>query len=254
MRKFSRLIPLAVSVALLASTTSLYADKAADLAAVLSKFNEQRRFNGSALVAEHGKVILAKGYGKANFEWNIPNTPDTKFRLGSITKQFTSMVIMQLVQEGKIELDAPMSRYLPQYRKDTGDRITIRNLLTHTSGIPNYTALPGFMTDVSRDPYTTVDFIQKYASGDLEFEPGTKFNYSNSGYFLLGAIIEELTGKTYEQNVQERIFGLLGMTSSGYDHSDKIILHRASGYGKTPSGYTNAPYMDMSIPFAAAGL
>src|SRR5919206_2811335 len=130
------------------------ASKAEKIDALLAAYNQQRYFNGSALVAENGKVILRKGYGLANMEWQIPNAPDTKFRLGSITKQFTSMVIMQLVGEGKIKLDEKITTYLPDYRKDTGDKVTVRHLLTHTSGIPSYTSQPGFFQNVSRNPFT----------------------------------------------------------------------------------------------------
>jgi CubicO group peptidase (beta-lactamase class C family) len=222
--------------------------------ALISPYNKLRQFNGSAPVAEKGSVILEKGYGLANMEWQIPNTPDTKFRVGSITKQFTSMVIMQLVGEGKIKLDEKITTYLPDYRKDTGDKVTVRHLLTHTSGIPSYTSLPGFIQNQARDPYSVADFVKKYTSGDLEFEPGSKFSYDNSGYFLLGAIIERVTGKLYDQALKERIFDPLGMRDSGYDRSATVIARRASGYVLTPGGYENAPYLDMSIPFAAGSL
>jgi CubicO group peptidase (beta-lactamase class C family) len=131
-------------------------------------------------------VIYKKGFGYANMEWKIPNDVDTKFRLGSITKQFTATVTLQLVEQGKIKLDGKITDYLPDYRKDTGDRVTIHQLLNHTSGIPSYTGQPGFFQNVSRNPFTVSDFVKKHASGDLEFEPGTKFKYNNSGYFLLG--------------------------------------------------------------------
>src|SRR6266446_8440843 len=174
-------------------------DKAGKIDQLISLYNKYGQFNGSALVADNGKVIYQKGVGLANMEWNIPNTPGTKFRLGSITKQFTATLILQLVEQGKIKLDGKLSDYLPDYRKDTGAKVTIHNLLSHTSGVPSYTSLPGFFSNVSRNPFAVDDFIKKYASGDLEFEPGTKFVYSNSGYFLLGAIIEKVTGKPYEQ-------------------------------------------------------
>ncbi len=222
--------------------------------ALLSAYNKQRYFNGSALVAERGSVILRKGYGLANMEWQIPNGPDTKFRLGSITKQFTSMVIMQLVSEGKINLDEKITTYLPDYRKDTGGKVTVRNLLTHTSGIPSYTSIPGFIQNHTRDPYNVADFVKKYTSGDLEFEPGSKFSYDNSGYFLLGAIIERVTGKPYERAVKERILDPLAMKDSGYDHTATLIPKRAAGYVLTPNGYENAPYLDMSVPYAAGSL
>lgn len=221
---------------------------------LISAYNKLHYFNGSALVAETGKVVLRKGYGLANMEWQIPNAPDTKFRLGSITKQFTSMVVMQLVNEGKINLDEKITTYLPDYRKDTGDKVTVRHLLTHTSGIPSYTAIPGFFQNESRNPYEVAAFIKKFASGDLEFEPGSQFSYDNSGYFLLGAIIEKVTGKTYEQALRERIFDPLGMKDTGYDKWSALIPKRATGYRLTPDGYENAPYLDMTIPYAAGSL
>ncbi|HXD33304.1 MAG TPA: serine hydrolase [Pyrinomonadaceae bacterium] len=229
-------------------------NKAAQIDELISTYNKYGQFNGSALVAENNKVIFKKGYGLANMEWNIPNEPDTKFRLGSITKQFTATAILQLAEQGKIKLDGKLSDYLPDYRKDTGGKITIHNLLTHTSGVPNYTAQPGFFQGVSRNPYAVTEFVQKYASGDLEFEPGSKFNYSNSGYFLLGAIIEKVTGKPYEQVLKENIFDPIGMKNTGYDHYDQVINKRAAGYIKTPKGYQNSPYLDMSIPYAAGSL
>ena len=151
-------------------------------------------------------------------------------------------------------MDGKLIDYLPDYRQDTGAKIAIHNLLSHTSGIPSYTSLPGFFTNVSRNPFAVDDFIKKYASGDLEFEPGTRFVYSNSGYFLLGAIIEKVTGKPYEQALRENIFDPLGMKNTGYDHWGAIIGKRATGYTKTPRGYETAPYLDMSIPYAAGSL
>jgi CubicO group peptidase (beta-lactamase class C family) len=239
---------------LLVATSVFGASKKDEIDAMLAKYSAARQFNGAALVANREGVILKKGYGFANFEWQVPNTPDTKFRLGSITKQFTSMVIMQLVAEGKIKLDEKMTTYLPDYRADTGDRITMRHLLTHTSGIPSYTGQTGFLQNVSRNPYGVAEFVKAHASGDLEFEPGSKYAYNNSGYFLLGAIIERVTGKPYEQVVRERIFEPLGMKDSGYDRTAVILPKRASGYQLTPAGYRNAEYLDMSIPYAAGAL
>jgi len=229
-------------------------DHAAKIRELLALAHKYRQFNGSALVAENGKIIYKGAYGQANMEWIIPNTPDTRFRLGSITKQFTATIILQLVEQGKIKLDAKLSDYLPDYRKDTGEKVTIHHLLTHTSGIPSYTGQPGFFQNVSRNPYKVDEFVKKYASGDLEFEPGSKFRYNNSGYFLLGAIIERVTGKPYEQVLKQNIFDPLGMKNTGYDHYATIIAKRASGYIKTPDGYSNAPYLDMSIPYAAGSL
>jgi CubicO group peptidase (beta-lactamase class C family) len=245
---FSLLAILAFQVSAVAQS------KATRIDDLVSLYNKYGQFNGSVLVADNGKVLYQKGLGLANMEWNIPNAPDTKFRLGSITKQFTSTLILQLVEQGKIKLDGKLTDYLPDYRKDTGDKVTIHNLLSHTSGIPSYTSLPGFFQNVSRNPFTVGDFIKKYASGDLEFEPGTKFVYDNSGYFLLGAIIEKVTGKPYEQVLKENIFDPVGMKNSGYDRWGTILNKRATGYSRTPRGYQTAPYLDMSIPYAAGSL
>ena len=230
------------------------ADKAAHIDELVKSYHGIRQFNGAVLVAEQGRVIFRKGYGMANMEWAIPVEPDTKFRLGSITKQFTSALVLQLVEQGKIKLDGKLSDYLPDYRKDTGGRITIHQLLNHTSGVPSYTGRANFLKEESRDPYAVSDFVKKFASGDLEFEPGSKFAYNNSGYFLLGAIIEKVTGKSYAEAVQERIFDPLGMKASGYDLAATIIPKRASGYRISDNGYVNAPYLDMTIPYAAGSL
>jgi CubicO group peptidase (beta-lactamase class C family) len=250
---FKRIAPAILILAISASQL-LAASKVESINGLMTKYSQLRQFNGSVLVADQSGVIYKKGFGYANFEWEIPNTPDTRFRLGSITKQFTSMVIMQLVAEGKIKLDDPVTTYLPDYRKDTGDRVTITQLLNHTSGIPSYTGVPGFFQNDSRDAYTVADFVKRFASGDLEFEPGTKWAYNNSGYFLLGAIIERVTGKTYAEALQERIFTPLGMKASGYDLASPVIPKRASGYALLGGKYVNAPYLDMSIPYAAGSL
>ncbi|MGI9108312.1 MAG: serine hydrolase [Pyrinomonadaceae bacterium] len=243
-----------VALAVLQPAAFAQGDKAARIDEYLTRAHNYKQFNGAALVAENGKVIYKKGVGLANMEWNVPNEAGTKFRIGSITKQFTSMLIMQMVEQGKLKLDGKLSEYLPDYRRDVGDKVTIHHLLTHTSGIPSYTGLPNFFNEVSRDPYTVADFVKKYASSDLEFEPGTKFRYNNSGYFLLGAVIEKVSGKPYEQVLKENILDPLGMKNTGYDHHKAIISKRAAGYQKTPAGYINAPYLDMSLPYAAGSL
>ncbi|BDF94040.1 serine hydrolase domain-containing protein [Pseudoalteromonas sp. KAN5] len=157
----------------------------------IEQFHDFKQFNGNVLVAKRGEVIFEKSYGYANFEWNIKNTADTKFRIGSITKQFTAMLILQLAQQNKLQLDAPLATYLPDYRKDIANKITIRQILNHTSGLSNYTRAKTFKSDYSRNPYSVDEFIKLLCSDDLLFEPGTQFSYSNSGYFILGAVIEK---------------------------------------------------------------
>lgn len=229
-------------------------DRAEKIDKLVLEYADCCAFSGTVLVSEHDQVIFKKGYGLAVREWNIPNTPDVKFRLGSITKQFTSMLIMQQVAKGTIKLDGHLSDYLPYYRKDTGSKVNISQLLSHTSGIPSYTDAPNFFADVSRNPYGVEEFVKKYCSGDLQFEPGSKFHYDNSGYFLLGAILEHITGKTYETLLKENIFAPLGMKDSGYDHFGEILPKRATGYEQDLGGVVNAPYLDMSLPYAAGSL
>ncbi|MGO9797420.1 MAG: serine hydrolase domain-containing protein [Terracidiphilus sp.] len=212
-------------------------------------------FNGTVLVAREGKIVYERSFGLANREWNVPNDLQTRFEIGSMTKQFTALLVLQFVNEGKIKLEGHISDYLPYYRKDTGARVSVRELLSHTSGIPNFISAPGFLDGpASRIRYSTHEFAEKYCSGDLLFEPGTKFDYSNSGYFLLGAILEQVSDESYEQLLKERIFDPLGMKDSGYVHSETILPHRAAGYERSPEGFRNARYYDMSIPFAAGGL
>jgi CubicO group peptidase (beta-lactamase class C family) len=230
------------------------ADNAAKIDKLVLQYADCCSFTGTVLVSEHDKVIFKKGYGLANREWNIPNTPDVKFRLGSITKQFTSMLIMQQVAKGAIKLDGHLSDYLPYYRQDTGSKVSISQLLSHTSGIPSYTDDPKFFDEVSRNYYAVDDFVKKFCSGDLQFDPGTKFHYDNSGFFLLGAILEHVTGKSYEALLKENIFAPLGMKDSGYDHYADILPKRASGYQLELDGVVNAPYLDMSLPYAAGSL
>ena len=228
--------------------------KTEQLDKLLNTFTEYGQFNGSVLVAQEGKVIYKKGFGYANMEWDIPNAPDTKFRLASVTKQFTGMLISQLAVEGKLDLHEPISTYLPDYNKANGDRITSHHLLTHSSGIPNYTAFPGFMQDEIREPYTPEEFIKKFQDKDLDFTPGERFSYSNSGYFLLGIIIEKLSGKTYEDMLHEKILKPLGMKNSGFDHFEDVLKKRATGYEKNGTTTKNSRYLDMSIPYAAGSM
>lgn len=220
---------------------------------LINTYAKYGQFNGSVLISEKGEIIYKKGFGLANVEWNIPNQPDTKHRLASMTKQFTAMLILQLVSENKLKLQVPISAYLPDYPKKTGDIITIHQLLTHTSGIPNYTDFASYR-DIMRDPYRPEELVDLFADSSLQFTPGEKFSYSNSGYILLGFIIEKITGKNYEQVLQEKILTPLKMNNTGYDHANTIIKNRASGYYKVGNNFQNAGYIDMSTPFAAGAI
>ncbi len=245
---------LSIAVLLLSINLSFGQKKAEKIDKLMSQYAEYNQFNGSVLVAEKGKIIYKKGFGKANMEWDIPNKSDTKHRLGSVSKQFTALLILQLVEQGKLKLDVPIATYLSDYPKEKADIITVHNLLTHTSGIPNYTSFPNFFKDVSRNPFSPEVFVKQFSDLPLEFKPGEKFAYSNSGYFLLGYIIEKVSGKSFEKNLQESIFIPLKMNNSGYDNSSEIIKNRAAGYEKKGNEFVNAPFIDMSIPYAAGSL
>jgi CubicO group peptidase (beta-lactamase class C family) len=228
--------------------------KAEKIEELMTKYSEYGQFNGSVLVAENGKVIFKKGFGLANMEWGVSNQTETKHRLGSVTKQFTSMLILQLVEEGKLKLDVPITTYLPDYPKKTGNLITIHHLLTHTSGIPDFTSFPIYQKELSIKTYSPEALIKIFADSSLQFKPGEKFSYSNSGYFLLGVIIEKVSGKPFEQILRENILNPLKMNNTGYDHHETILKNRASGYEKDGNKYINAAYLDMSVPYSAGAL
>ncbi len=239
---------------LFTSSQLLAQGKAAKIDALVKSYVDQGRFNGSVLVADHGKVVYRKGFGWANAEWRAPNTPDTRFRIGSITKQFTAMLILQLVEEGKLRLDGTIGEYLPDYPEGPGRSITIHQLLTHTSGLHNYTAIPRFFPDLSRDPYRPADFMAVFDSLPLDFEPGSQWRYSNSGYFVLGVIIERIGGKPYDVALRERILDPLGLKDTGYDWNAPVVERRADGYTRGFDGDAHAGYIDMSTPFSAGAL
>jgi len=210
------------------------------------------QFRGSVLVARDGRVVFERGYGPANAEWDAPNTPQTKFRLGSVTKQFTAAAVLLLQEQGKLSVQDPVCRFIapcpPAWKP-----VTLHHLLTHTSGIPNFTDFPDYvptMTLPSPPPKT----VERFRDRGLEFEPGSTYKYSNSGYLLLGLVIEKASGRSYAAFVSERIFTPLGMADSGYDDQTAVLPRRATGYEKGADGIRQAAYIDMSIPGAAGGL
>jgi CubicO group peptidase (beta-lactamase class C family) len=241
-----------VAVAILLSVAGLAQDTAARMDQVAQSFVASKAFMGSVLVARDGNVLLSKGYGSANLEWNIPNSPSTKFRLGSITKQFTAASILLLEERGKLKVEDPVKKRMPD-APASWDKVTIYHLLTHTSGIPSFTGFPDYRS-TEAIPSPPEKTVARFRDKPLEFEPGEKWNYSNSGYVLLGYLIEKISGRTYSEFVQENIFTPLGMKDSGYDSNSAIIERRASGYSPSPKGPVNAGFIHMSIPFAAGSL
>ena len=213
---------------------------------------EADEFTGAVLVARDGEVLLDRGYGFANREWSVPNDGDTKFRLGSVTKQFTAVAIMLLNERGLVDLDAPVKTYLPD-APAAWDGVTVRHLLTHTAGVPNFTDFDDYGASKTL-PATIDSLIGRFRDRPLDFQPGEGWSYSNSGYILLTAIVEKASGKSYADFVAETLFQPLGMADSGYDSHAAVLPRRASGYAPTARGIVNADYIDMSIPQGAGAL
>ena len=211
---------------------------------IFRKFGEYE-FQGAILVANQEEVYQ-QAFGLANREWNVANTLDTKFDIASLSKQFTAALVLQLVAEGQMHLDSTISTYYSAYRPDVGRRVTIHQLLTHQSGIPNYTNLPYVWSDSLALPYTSEQLVEKFGSGDLEFEPGTRYQYNNTGYYLLSLIIEAVSGQPFATVLQERILTPLGLQQTGVDDRTQVLERRAYGYEKTTRGFYNATPMHMA--------
>ena len=238
--------------ALALSATSALAQDPERMDAVVRAAAEAEEFSGSVLVARDGEILFERGYGLANREWNVPNDGDTKFRLASVTKQFTAVAIMILHERGLIDLDAPVKTYLPD-APAAWDGVTIRHLLTHTSGVANFTDFDDY--EASKTLPATIDsLIARFRDHPLDFQPGEGWTYSNSGYVLLTAVVEKASGQSYADFVSEALFQPLGMGDSGYDSHAAILPRRASGYVPTARGLVHADYIDMSIPQGAGAL
>ena len=220
---------------------------------LLSAYHKLNSFNGTALVSERGKILLNKGYGYKNVENKESNESETIFQIGSITKQFTSTVILKLEEEGKLLLTDKISKYFPDF--PDGNRITVYNLLTHTSGIFNYTNDGEFMKSEALKPTTESKIIALFKDKKLDFEPNSKYNYSNSNYMLLGYIIQKVTGKPYENVVREYIFNPLQMTKSGFDFVRLNDPNKATGYFAIGENITQkSTLVDSSVSFAAGAI
>lgn len=209
-------------------------------------------FGGAVLVAREGKPIVGRGYGMADAEWRIPNTAQTKFRIGSLTKQFTAAAILLLQERGKLNVRDGICKYL-QDCPASWQSLTIHQLLTHTSGIPNITALPDWEAKKTV-PATMWQTVARFRDLPLEFKPGERFKYSNSNYLLLGLIVEKASGASYEAFMTENVFAPLQMSETGLDHSERILKNRAAGYSRDGEAIVNAAFVEMNIPYAAGAL
>lgn len=209
----------------------------------------------SVAVARGDRIIYERGAGLADIETRRPADAATEFRIGSLTKQFTAAAIMKLVERGKIGLDDPLAKYLPDF--DTGGRtVTIRQMLNHASGIPNYTAQPGFRAISAKPDLTAQDVLGLLKGVPFDFEPGRGWGYSNSNYFLLGLIVEKVSGVSYPQFVERELFKPLRLTRTRYDSGDAAGADRALGYAFDPATETRRPAdpINMAGPFAAGAL
>ena len=205
-------------------------------------------FSGAVLVMKQNKVLLKKGYGLADREWNVSNMVDAKFRIGSVTKQFTAACILQLVETGKLSLDDKLSKFYPDFPK--GDSVTIHMLLNHTSGIASYTDQRNF-TNVATLPWSKDSIIAYFKKLPYNFSPGSNWRYNNSGYFLLGCIIEKVSGQSYNDYLHQHILDKLGMKNTGVDRSDTVLAMRAKGYSRMGKRTVNADYISLEWPFSA---
>jgi CubicO group peptidase (beta-lactamase class C family) len=220
---------------------------------LLKQYTKQSSFNGVVLVAQKGEILLEQGYGYKNATTKLLNDSNTVFQIGSITKQFTSAIILQLQEQHKLSVQDKLSKYISDY--PNGDSITIENLLTHTSGIYNYTNDDAYMQNNSADPIKLSDLISLFKNKLLDFSPGSKYSYSNSGYILLGYIIEKITGKPYFTIVKENIFAPLGMTHTGFDFKNLKSPNKATGYLKlTAKNIKPSLVVDSSVSYSAGSI
>jgi CubicO group peptidase (beta-lactamase class C family) len=225
---------------------------AAKIDAVMAAVYKPGQPGAAIIVRRDGRTVLRKGYGLADLELGVPVAPDMVFRLGSVTKQFTAVAILMLAQEGRLGLRDEITRFLPDYPV-RGRKITIEHLLTHTSGIQSYTDLPEWLP-LWRKDMPLPELIGLFKDKPMQFEPGSRWAYNNSAYVLLGAVIEKVSGLSYERFLDERVFKPLGMAGTSYDHTERIVPRRVSGYQDGRDGFVNAPYLSMSQPYAAGAL
>lgn len=213
--------------------------------------HKQSQFYGSILAANSDGIIVSESFGLSNIEMNVPNHSRTKYRIGSLTKAFTAVAILQLISQHKTTLECTIDKFIADFQD--GKHISIHHLLSHTSGIHNFSNREDVMEWYKSNSSLTAT-IETFKNVPLQFKPGERFEYSNSNYILLTYIIEQLAGTSYEIYLQENIFEPLEMNDTGYDHDSTIILNRAAGYFFDNEEIRNAPYLNMDIPQGAGGL
>lgn len=233
-------------------TTGIQAQNATTYESILQSYFTAKGPGAAALVVKDGKVLYSGAVGKANIELDVDMNANHVFRIGSVSKQFTAVAILMLMEQGKLDLQDDITRHLPDY-PNQGKKITIEHLLTHTSGIQSYTNMSNF-ADIAYKKMSTTEMVDFFKNEPMEFDPGTKYNYNNSGYYLLGVIIEKISGLSYADFIQQNIFDVAGMSESYYGSHTPIIKNRASGYADSGTGVTNSIYISMDWPYAAGAL
>jgi len=231
---------------LLVGQFSFSQSKSAKMASIMKAYHDYNMFDGAVLVAENGKVVYKGAFGQANREWNIPNTTGTKFMLGSVSKPLTATLALIQVQKGLLSLDGTIDSYLPEFRNKPAAKVTIGQLLAHTSGLPNYDVISDFFPRISRQKYTREEYVKVFIDLPLAFAPGTHFSYSSWGYFTLGYIMERVTGKSYSDLMAQDIFAKAGMHNSGSYYHTQIVADRATGYDYSFGGFTSADFRDQT--------
>lgn len=245
------MIRTVVACVLLTTSIALAADTEKALQASFRQACDSQKFMGAVAVAVNGKIVFSEACGWADAEWNVKNTVDTRFRTGSIAKQFTATAILLLHEQGKFELTDPIGKFLPDL-PESWHSATIHQLLTHTTGIPSYTEGPVFerMSRLGATPQEVIDSVR---NRPLSFPHGTQFKYNNTGYFVLGMLIEKVSGVSYMRFVQEKVFDRVGMKNSGFDDFRKIIPQRAQGYSLVKGTLQNAIFLDTTSAWSAGG-
>lgn len=230
-----------------------FAQDQATLAEIMQVYTSQYKFNGTVLVAQKGKILLNQGYGFRRIQDSLYHDSSSVFQIGSVTKQFTAAVILKLCEERKMDLRDKLSKYFPDFPK--GDSISIHQLLSHTSGIYNYTNDGEFMQQEVSLPANRDKMMARFKDKPLDFSPGTKWNYSNSGYLMLGYIVEKVTGMSWENAVRQYIFKKAGMNLSGFDFAHLQSTSRSTGYSRIKAtGNSVSLLVDSSVSFSAGSI
>lgn len=237
---------------LLATATAAEPNLRADLEALVQQSYPNDAPGAAVIVVQDGNTVYRGAHGVANLELAVPLRAEHVFRVGSITKQFTAAAILLLADEGRLDVADPISKYLPAWQAQ-GHRVTIQHLLSHTSGIANYTELPDWRA-LMRSDVSVDQLIQTFQNKPFDFAPGERWKYDNSGYVLLGAIIEKVSGQTYADFLRTRIFAPLNMTNSGYENQARITPGRVAGYMRDGAQWRNADFVSMTHPYAAGAL